>query len=74
MGPNDIARQFASLLLLRLQPVEINQSGKVIFHRLGKLLRKTDIRQTQLRRFGVCLSQLSPHARFEGIEPQSESR
>jgi hypothetical protein len=25
------------------QPVEINQSEKVIFHRLGHLLRKTDI-------------------------------
>jgi hypothetical protein len=59
---------------LRLQPVEINQSDKVIFYRLGKLLRKTDIRQAQLRRFGVCLSQLIPHARFEGIEPQSEGR
>ncbi len=56
------------------EPVEINQSDKVIFHRLGKLLCKTDIRQAQLGRFGVCLSQLIPHARFEGIEPQSEGR
>lgn len=57
-------------VLTPLQAVEINRSDTV----MSSSARKADIRRARLRRFDACLSQLSPHARLKGVEPQSEGR